>query len=204
MTSIIDTDYPHYYQPPEMIPNREYKNAFDDYMKIKELERSALVDPLTGCYNEKYLTKFIHENFDPQRHHLQLGFAYIDVNNLKKVNDTYGHQAGDELIKRSANYLRSTFRKGDIVVHLHGDEFVVICNNHGKKDNFDSYLPDAIKDRISSKPPESFTYNGKNIDYSVAVGVAVFDQEQDSNIFTTLERSDFLMQTNKAEMKAGR
>lgn len=197
------------YIPPEnpviAAANSLKKKIDQSNQRAKEAEERNLIDPLTGCYNEKYLTKFIGENFDSHRHHLQLGFAYIDVNNLKKINDTYGHQAGDELIKHSAVYLKKTFRKEDVVIHLHGDEFVVICHNHGEKDNFATSLPSAIKERVFSKPPESFIYHNKTISYNVAVGVAVFDRNQDGeNLLTTLERSDFLMQTQKTEMKFGR
>ena len=170
-----------------------------------DAEKNGLIDPLTGCYNEKYLEKFIKENFNPNRDHHRLGLAYVDVNNLKKTNDTYGHQAGDELIKRSADYLRNTFRKEDIIIHLHGDEFIVICNNHENDTEFVTNLPLAIKNRVSFKPTEDFIFDGKNINYSVAIGVAVYDRDLDSSsLQKTQHRSDLLMQANKVEMKAGR
>lgn len=89
--------------------------------KIKYL---SFHDKLTGLYNRAYF----EEELERLNHSRRLPISIIvgDVNNLKMVNDTFGHQHGDQLLIKIANVLRSTFRKGDIISRFGGDEFSII------------------------------------------------------------------------------
>lgn len=162
--------------------------------KINEIERESVVDSLTGCYNRNYFEKFKQEHFDPNRDDNRIGLVFIDVNNLKTINDTQGHKAGDLLIKNTANFLKSNFRKDDLVIRLGGDEFIVICRNYNNSSNFEEKILHKITEKLASNP-------NKNI----AFGVAVYDKNQDfSNLDKTKDRADTHMYQNKREMKAGK
>ena len=161
--------------------------------KINKVEQESVVDFLTGCYNRNYFEKFKQEHFDPNRDDNRIGLVFVDVNNLKIINDTQGHQAGDTLIKNTANFLKSNFRKEDLVVRLGGDEFVVICRNYDNSSNFEEKLLHKITEKLVSNP-------NKNL----AFGVAVYNKNQDfSNLDKTKDRADTKMYQNKREMKAG-
>lgn len=93
----------------------------------KELEYLSTHDTLTGLYNRNFfeaeLTRIQHSRQFP------ISIVVIDMDNLKIVNDRYGHSAGDDLIRRVAEYLRQTCRAEDIVARIGGDEFVVLLSN---------------------------------------------------------------------------
>lgn len=168
------------------------------------LKESVFIDSLTGCYNDKFLEHYIQENFDPNREDGQLSTIFFDVNGLKSVNDDLGHEAGDEVIKNAAVYLKSLFRDEDLIIHLHGDEFLVICKNQKKeeKDNFSTNFPAIIEQRITSKSPDGFIFNGQNIQYQVATGITIFDRSIDGDdLKQTIARADKLMYKNKEKMK---
>lgn len=90
----------------------------------QELRYLSTHDILTGLYNRNF--------FDSELARLQLsrlfpiGIVIVDMNNLKKANDRYGHTAGDELIRKVAHELRQSFRAGDVIARIGGDEFAVV------------------------------------------------------------------------------
>jgi len=90
----------------------------------QELRYMSTHDILTGLYNRNF--------FDSELARLQLsrlfpiGIVITDMNNLKKANDRYGHTAGDELIRKVAHELRQSFRAGDVIARIGGDEFAVV------------------------------------------------------------------------------
>jgi len=170
------------------------KTLDETEQRAKKAEKESVIDFLTGCYNRNYFEKFKQEHFDPNRDNNRIGLVFIDINNLKTINDTQGHQAGDALIKNTANFLKSNFRKDDTVVRLGGDEFIVICRNHNNSPNFEEKLFNKITERLLKHP-----------DKNLAFGVAVYDKNQDfSNLNKTKDRADTQMYQNKREMKAGK
>lgn len=198
--NMSEIDHPNY-DPPENLSldaAKKIKSKFD------KIEQSSLIDPLTGCYNNKFLEHYIQKNFDPQREDKQLGTVYFDVNGLKSINDGLGHKAGDELIKNAAVYIESLFRSEDLVIHLHGDEFLVICKNQKQTDEniFSTNFPVAIEQRVISKLPDGFVFGDRYIQYQVAAGVAIFDRAVDGDdLRQTIARADELMYKNKKKMK---
>jgi len=84
-------------------------------------------DALTGLYNRAYFEEELKRMNHPR--YYPLNVLMIDVNGLKAINDTFGHQQGDQLLKNLAELLQSTSRKGDILARLGGDEFAIILPN---------------------------------------------------------------------------
>lgn len=97
--------------------------VFRDVTAEKDLERhvwkNANQDTLTGLYNRHALNNFANKNSSGPMH-----LIYIDLDNFKSVNDTHGHKAGDDILKKIAELLREVF-KGDFIARLGGDEFLV-------------------------------------------------------------------------------
>ena len=165
--------------------------------ELEKYRQESLVDSLTGCYNRNYFEKFKNDNFNPNRDHNYLGLVFIDLNGLKKVNDTQGHEAGDNLIKDTASFLKTNFRREDVVIRLGGDEFVVICRNQQNDNNFEINLTSQVRERRDLKSKDL------NTPISFAFGVAVYDQVRDSkDINETQKLADQRMYQNKAEIKA--
>lgn len=93
-----------------------------------QLESSALSDDLTNLFNRKGFF-FAAEQLlkTAKRDNSTVSVSYFDIDNLKPINDEFGHQVGDEIILRFADYLKTTFREVDVIARFGGDEFVVMC-----------------------------------------------------------------------------
>lgn len=95
--------------------------------RVQVLQRQASTDALTGLYNRhEYERLFAHELARSLREQRPLSLAILDLDHFKRVNDTHGHAAGDEVLRRVARLCRDNFRAVDIVGRLGGEEFVVL------------------------------------------------------------------------------
>jgi diguanylate cyclase (GGDEF)-like protein len=91
-----------------------------------ELEEQTRRDVLTGVYNRTYLDQYLAREFkNATRHSWPLSVAFADLDNFKKINDSYGHPAGDRILRATARVLKSNTRESDIVGRYGGEEFVL-------------------------------------------------------------------------------
>jgi diguanylate cyclase (GGDEF)-like protein len=94
---------------------------------LEETQRLALTDTLTGIANRRALNELLERELqNSERYDSPFAFMILDLDDLKKINDSGGHSLGDLALKRFANVLKKTARKGDIVARYAGDEFVVV------------------------------------------------------------------------------
>lgn len=107
-------------------------DLLDNIKKIESLQMQlrdqAIRDPLTGLYNRRYLDEMIDYHFSLGQRTGKLSFVMIDMDYFKSVNDSYGHQAGDTLLKTLAVLLTEKTRKSDVVYRYGGEEFLVMMN----------------------------------------------------------------------------
>ncbi len=102
----------------------------------RELEQASNTDPLTGLWNRRFLGDFLEKEipllirkFQSGRNNDWLTFAMVDLDHFKKLNDTYGHSAGDRVLKECATLIQSVLRTGDFVARWGGEEFVVVLRH---------------------------------------------------------------------------
>ncbi len=111
------------------------------------LYRQAVIDGLTGIYNRAFLDNFLIKSIDQaQRYKKPLSILLIDIDYFKKVNDTYGHDVGDLVLKKTAQVMKKLARKSDLLARYGGEEFVVVLtetNLNGAK-NFAEKLRKAV------------------------------------------------------------
>jgi diguanylate cyclase (GGDEF)-like protein len=93
----------------------------------QELERKATFDKLTSCFNRAATIELVDRTLDARHEGLGHAAIFIDLDGLKAVNDDLGHAAGDRIIVKAADQIRSALRDDDFVGRLGGDEFLVIC-----------------------------------------------------------------------------
>ncbi len=114
------------------ITANEYSVIFSDitqeYMRLEELKKMAVRDPLTGLYNRYMFEKIANEMIqESQVFGTELLFIMIDIDYFKKINDTYGHDIGDRVLKEVARIIRRHFRMSDPILRVGGEEFLVIA-----------------------------------------------------------------------------
>ncbi|HET6179829.1 MAG TPA: sensor domain-containing diguanylate cyclase [Candidatus Sulfotelmatobacter sp.] len=97
-------------------------------IRLREALRSqSIKDPLTGLYNRRYLTEILDREIRrAARAEQPLGLLMLDLDHFKKFNDTYGHDAGDTVLRETASFLIKSIRVEDVVCRFGGDEFVII------------------------------------------------------------------------------
>lgn len=98
--------------------------------QFEQLKERASKDALTGLLNRGTVEKYINEQLKQMKKNDRCAMFIIDLDNFKEVNDTLGHQAGDQVIRRSAKILSGLFRATDIVGRLGGDEFIIFLCGH--------------------------------------------------------------------------
>ncbi|NLO18115.1 MAG: diguanylate cyclase, partial [Arcobacter butzleri] len=99
-------------------------------LKNKELYRLSITDKLTNIYNREKLDSVLKDEMNKAlRYNSVFSVILIDIDFFKKVNDTYGHQVGDDVLKETASLLLNNIRNTDVVGRWGGEEFLVICPN---------------------------------------------------------------------------
>lgn len=103
--------------------------AIHNAVAFERTQESALTDSLTGLPNSRYMYSFFdQERSRAERHGYPLVLMMMDLDGFKKINDTYGHHVGDEILRLVAQTARAVVRSGDIVIRYAGDEFVAILH----------------------------------------------------------------------------
>lgn len=146
------------------------------HSRESELEKStelANQDFLTGLWNRRYLERRLQEYFSlAKRHNHDLSLIYLDADNFKRVNDTQGHAAGDEVLKDFAKILKSNVRDTDFVARVGGEEFVVVLPDT----NLEGALQAAEKLRRHIKNHEFV--EGLGLKLTSSFGVMSFQEDK--------------------------
>lgn len=135
----------------------------------QQMESLANTDGLTGLYNERYFNALLKEKAQRQE---PFALFYLDLDRFKPVNDTYGHDVGDQLLKQVANRLRDCARESDAVFRIGGDEFALILDG-GMTQEFCEKRMQKIKDAIR----EPFTLKAATVQVGTSCGYALFPAE---------------------------
>ncbi|QCT94265.1 diguanylate cyclase [Caminibacter mediatlanticus TB-2] len=109
---------------------KEVSSIVESKFTLELLHNQTIIDPLTKLYNRRFLENILNKIIaNADRTNQKVAFVMIDMDYFKKVNDTYGHDVGDMILKHLANILKSSIRESDIVVRFGGEEFLIILNN---------------------------------------------------------------------------
>lgn len=143
---------------------------------IKFFERS-ITDELTMLFNKRYFLSRLESEFDKAKRFGQpLSFLIADVDHFKMVNDSYGHPAGDSVLRKIAEIMKAGCRKYDIPARYGGEEFVVILPNTSVENA--AKFAERLREQVQK---ESFVVNDKKIQLTISLGVATYPIHGDSS-----------------------
>ncbi len=141
--------------------------------RTRELEEQNRRDALTGLYNRAYLDVVLEHEFEvATTHGWPLALAFVDLDHFKIVNDTYGHQAGDKILREAAGLLQESARSSDLVARYGGEEFVLVLPGTGLKG------VSLVCDRLLSAFREArhCVGNHQEICVTASVGIAIYGE----------------------------
>ncbi len=162
----------------------------------RELQRLATKDVLTGLYNRHWLLDYLPKALMQAKATGQmLALLFIDLDGFKKVNDSYGHIAGDQLLKSVASRLQSVLRPSDNVVRLGGDEFLVLLEPVERESK-----PARVAERIGEAFQQPFWWEGQKHQIGASIGISVYPRDGDTTEIL-LKNADIAMYSVKATGK---
>lgn len=165
----------------------------------EELKNLSLTDDLTGLYNRRGF--FLHAEQQLRQYRSRpaengLWIMLGDLDGLKHINDTYGHEEGSTAIRAAADILRKTFRDADIIARLGGDEFAMLMLN--TQDDVAELLPERIEKNFQAYD----SHAGKPYRLGISVGAVKVSADGDSSVDELLYQADMAMYSEKRLRKA--
>ena len=169
---------------------------------VQQLQTMAATDPLTGLANRRAFNQALARTFaDAHRHHHDLSVIMVDMDHFKRLNDTLGHQRGDEVLQAVAHCMEASCRKSDVIGRFGGDEFVVVLPQT------DPQLATQVAQRIfdSFTNHLSHTEQGKAAaacKVTLSMGVACLSQTNPQNPDQLLAQADHALYRAKQQGKS--
>jgi len=158
----------------------------------QELREQAIRDPLTNAYNRFYLYKLIErEKILAKKEHRKLVLMMVDINNLKKINDNYGHLIGDKVIQIVSSIISKEKNNKDTLIRYGGDEFLFIL----PEQEIDSK---EIEKKILERT-QNWNKNISEFDFNIsfAIGSVLWDSKENIDLEDILTKVDEQMYLNK-------
>ncbi|EWG99223.1 putative bifunctional diguanylate cyclase/phosphodiesterase [Halomonas sp. BC04] len=162
----------------------------------RRVEYLAFHDNLTGLPNRAYFTRLLTQGMQQSRRYgKRLALLFLDLDRFKAINDSLGHDAGDELLQEVGLRLNGSVRESDIVARLGGDEFVILL-----PEITDPSQVTVVADKILDAVSLPFTLVGQEFRVTVSIGIALFPQDGEDEQ-TLMKHADVAMYHAKAQGK---
>ena len=177
--------------------SRNIMNSLEYYRVHKQLYRASSRDILTGVYNRGGMKQKLPNILDDAiKNHKKLLVLMADMDNMKEINDTYGHIEGDNTIITVSKVIQSCLIGNEICARIGGDEFLVIGT-------FDETIssPEDLINRINAQIEHYNKHSNKPYEVKVSMGVYSDYITKDTNIDALIDRADYIMYENKAMNK---
>ena len=180
--------------------------VFHDVSKIQhmsdQLAYQATHDDLTGLINRREFESCLNESLiSAQENKTRHALCYIDLDQFKVINDTYGHQAGDDLLRRLSNHIKEKVRKGDIFARLGGDEFGVILTDCPMDKALQ--IASAIKNTVQSF---EYTWHGHSFNTGASIGLVpiIGDNTNLNELMMKADSACYIAKDNGRNREIGR
>lgn len=172
---------------------KEIKRRFIVEEEIKKL---AFFDSLTGLPNRDLCNNRLeHTLANALRNSTMAAVLFIDLDNFKEVNDNYGHNVGDQLLKQVAKRLASELRSGDTLARIAGDEFIIVLEAITTADNVS-----RLAEKLIAKIGKPFDLSDQEVHVGISIGIAMYPTDGDYNQLL-IKNADIAMYHSKSEGK---
>jgi diguanylate cyclase (GGDEF)-like protein len=147
--------------------------SLENTLTFETMRRTSLFDPLTGVNNRRFLEQRIDEELDRSiRTRQPLTCLFLDIDYFKCINDTYGHQAGDQVLSQVASAIKKQLRSNDVLARYGGEEFVALLSGS------DEVIALEIAERIRSSIAGLLVqFDEQNIAVTISIGAATFNPD---------------------------
>lgn len=169
-----------------------------DELKEKNtlLARLAVTDELTGLYNRRHFFETVKEQMAlGLRHNFKIACMLMDIDHFKKINDTHGHIAGDDVLRKIGSLLNSCKREGELLARFGGEEFVMCLFNTDSA----SVLRAAERFRHLIKSFEFSSSHHPNLHVTMSIGVAIYPQASIVTIDELIKAADSALYRSKVD-----
>lgn len=153
----------------------------------KDLLEQTVHDPLTGLYNRRYMEETLNaEMTTASRNNTALGLIMADIDHFKHINDEFGHDAGDMVLRTIANEIQNSFRSNDIVCRYGGEEFLIITTSHPL-----DTLVTRVENLRASLSRLELHYNGHALGKTtMSFGIAMWDKSLPAETSAIIRKAD--------------
>ncbi len=172
--------------------------CLENHLNYEGMKSTCLIDPLTGVNNRRFLEQRLSEEVDrAQRNNEALSCFFLDLDNFKMINDTYGHQAGDDVLMAVANVIREQVRNNDVLARYGGEEFIALLPN------IEESMAVDIAQRIRKKVKQLVVNTqGMSISVTISIGSVTYKPAKGSHIKADEIGVDIIKQADLALYKA--
>ncbi|MEI8199577.1 MAG: sensor domain-containing diguanylate cyclase [Eubacteriales bacterium] len=161
----------------------------EEKKKTEEYKSLALYDQLTGLPNRRYIESFLESKLNEYiSFQIPFGVLFVDVDNFKNCNDTYGHEAGDEVLKMVAAKCSGLTRSTDFFGRLGGDEFVAVLTGTNRENM--GMVAESMR-----KLAENFIFLDNDLHINISIGATLVNS--DDSVASVLKRADSLLYQSK-------
>ena len=162
------------------------KPVIENKILMAILKESTLKDPMTGLYNRRFLDEVLESNIPNRiKENYCHAFLMIDIDFFKKMNDTYGHDVGDTVIRKLATIVKKSVRNSDIPVRYGGEEFMIMLLNSTREKTLE------IAKNISCEfKKEVFSTQTEIFSKTISIGIAYYDANTDDDIWSVVKCAD--------------
>ena len=162
----------------------------------EKLRSISITDELTGLYNRRGFISLSEQQIKiAKRARMNMLLFFADLDKLKQINDTFGHQEGDNAIVEGAAVLREVFRESDIIGRIGGDEFAVLTTNTTEETR------ELLTMRIHDILDAHNRFEGRNYHLSFSIGIAHYNSEATGSLDDLMVQADTLMYQEKKNKK---
>lgn len=179
-----------------------FVDASERHAAQTQMTRLAFYDDLTGLPNRRFfIDRLQHAIAIGERHRHTGALLFLDIDNFKSINDSFGHEAGDVLLKEVSERLQSVLRTSDTVARMGGDEFVILLEELGGKSPLAATLARDVADKVLEALGLPYNIAGNVLAGSVSIGVVLWGGDVGINSSELLKRSDLAMYSAKRSGK---